>query len=319
MNNKYFYIKLQDPGYNLKTNPILKNYISNFTPIHMDEKKCCNIKNISDILDKYNKINNIIVLYQHRSVTTLKNNIVKYLNNKNNVKFKFYLFTFDFWHSSSAPHFKPINFKVITFAKNVEQLDIYFKCNHKKWENNLIFKNTWCCYNESILEFNHNPKNKLLISGSRGSCYPERSILDRQSITNKTLIVHKYKFGGNDIISKEFIYNKRLHSYFACFSTSVYPNKINTHAILLKTFEILGSGSLLVMPLKEEKYIGEIGLVNMKNCYLMDFSKDLNPQIKFIFDNIELFNKIRKEGHVHAKNNLNEQKMIEEIKQIIEQ
>lgn len=72
------------------------------------------------------------------------------------------------------------------------------------------------------------------------------------------------------------------------------------------------------MPLKEEKYISEIGLINMKNCYLIDFSKDLNPQINFIFDNIELFNTIRKEGQLHAKKNLNEDKMIREIKDIIQ-
>lgn len=54
----------------------------------------------------------------------------------------------------------------------------------------------------------------------------------------------------------------------------------------------------------------------MKNCYLIDFNKDLNSQIDYIFDNLDLFNKIRKEGHTIK--NLNEQKMISELKQIIE-
>ena len=320
--NKYFYIKLQDPGFNIKTAPILNNYISKFTPICINENICLNIKNISDILDKYNEINNTIVFYQHKTMSTFKNNLVKYLNNKNNVKFKFYLFTFDFWNLSSvSEQIEPKNFKNITFARNIEQLAVFQKKNHKKWENNYIFKNTHCCYNESILDFNYKPQNKLFISGARHKAhYPHRYILDMLSKTNKILISgKKHTINSNDVITKEFLYNKRLNSYFACFSSSVYVFNINTHAILLKTFEILGPGALLVMPLEEEKYISDIGLVNMKNCYLIDFNKDLNPQIDYIFDNIELFNIIRKQGHEHAKNYLNEEKMINEIKHIIEQ
>lgn len=42
----------------------------------------------------------------------------------------------------------------------------------------------------------------------------------------------------------------------------------------------------------------------MNNCYLID----LNSQIDFIFENIDLFNSIRKRGHDHAMNYLNETK-----------
>jgi len=325
MNNKYFYIK-SDNGFNDKTNPVLNNYISTFTPIHIDEK------NVDEMLDKHNKHNNILVLYSHNNKSILKSQIINYLNNTKNVKFKFYLFTFDFWGACvDKIHFHPKNFKNICFANNIDELINFINPYVKNYKNNFIFKNHWCCYNECFLEFNHNPIYNLLISGNTSTTYTERHFLT--TFDNEKLYVRPRS--TNDIKSTKFIYNKCLNSYFACFSSSIYfvkggykPNRklaaiggklVNTHAILLKTFEILGSGSLLVMPLKEEKYIGEIGLVNMKNCYLMDFSKDLNPQINYIFDNIELFNKIRKEGHVHAKNNLNEQKMIEEIKQIIEQ
>ena len=317
MNNKYFYIKLKDDGFNTKTAPILNRYLKTFIPIDIDENKCINIKNISDILDKYDEINNIIVLYQHKSMSSFKNNLTLYLNNKINVKFKFYLFTFDFWHLASKKNFEPINYKVITFAKNVEQLDFYLKQKgHKKWENNYIFKNFWCSYNESILDINLNPINKLLISGATKINYLEREILHNMRNTNKYII--SLGLNSNDIKTRDYTYNKRLNSYIACFSSSVYFGNINTHTILLKTFEILGSGSLLVMPLKEEKYIQEIGLVNMNNCYLIDFSKDLNLQIDFIFDNLSLFNKIRKKGQEQCIKNLNEDKMINEIKQIIE-
>ena len=46
--------------------------------------------------------------------------------------------------------------------------------------------------------------------------------------------------------------------------------------------------------------------------------RDLNPQIDFIFDNIDLFNGIRKKGQEYCIKNLNEDKMINEIKSIIE-
>ena len=314
----YFYIKLKNAGYNVKTSPILSNYLSNFLPINMDEDKCNNSDIIDSILEKYNYPNNIIAFYQHKTYSHFKNYLTQYLNNKKNVKFKFYLFTFDFWNIKTRINFEPKNYKVFTFAKNTEQLDIFFKKKgHKKWNNNFIFKNVWCCYNQSILNINLNPIDKILISGAHNkNNYPERDLLHNLSKLDKNII--SSGIGKNDIKSTDYIYNKRLNSYFACFSSSVYYHNKNTHIILLKTFEILGSGSLLVMPLKEEKYISEIGLFNMKNCYLIDFSKKLSPQIDFIFKNKVLFNTIRKNGQQHAINNLNQEKLIEEIKNIIE-
>lgn len=315
MNNCFYYIKLEDPGFNTKTAPILNNYIRHFTPIYFTDDS---ILHISNILEKYDENNNIIVFYQHKSASGFKNNLTKYLNNKNSVKFKFYLFTFDYWRSSYQSHFEPINYKVITFAKNIEQLTIFLKKSYIKWEKNFIFKNYWCCYNESILDINLTPLNKLFISGNSCGAYPERKKLHKKSKTNQHLISSNGII-DTDIESEEFIYNKRLNLYFACFSSSIYTrDNINTHAILLKTFEILGSGALLVMPMSEQKYILDIGLVNMINCYLIDFSKNLDSQIDFIFRNIDLFNTIRKKGHTHAINNLNEYKMINEIKDILE-
>ena len=319
--SNYFYLKLKDTGYNVKTSPILNNYLNHFTPINIDEDNCINPHIISKILEKYDEKQNVIVFYQHKSASTFKNNLMEYLNN-NSINFKFYLFTFDFWYQASIKQFQPKNFKVFTFASSVEQLDFFLNLKgHKKWENNYIFKNIWCSYNESILDINLNPINKLLLSGEYGhprcrTPYIERRVLHNLSKKNKNIM--SLGKNNNDIKSKEFTYNKRLNSYFACFSSSVYMRGKNTHLIVLKTFEILGSGSLLVMPIKEEKYISEIGLLNMENCYLIDFSKDLSPQIDFIFDNIELFNTIRKKGQLHAIKNLNEDKMIREIKDIIE-
>jgi hypothetical protein len=307
----YYYIKLDDQGFNIKTSPILKYFICNFKPIYIN-----NIYNICTILNKYNYKNNTIVFYQHKSIDTFKKIITDYININKDIKFKFYLFTFDYWHLPSLNYFKPINYKIICFANNLIELNRGFNSNFKKYENNIIFKNYWCCYKESIININKKCINKLLISGAQNSInYPERYKL-RILKNNNIVIINRNK---NHCISSEYIYNNILNSYFACFSSSVWIKGKSTHIILLKTFEILGSGALLVLPKNEEEYIKKIGLINMKNCYLIDFYKNLNEQINYIFDNINLFNEIRINGQQHAKKFLNEDKMIKEILNIIQE
>lgn len=324
MYDKYFYIKFKNPiEINIKTHPIYNNYISKyFTYIPVDERKWFNYKHVCDVLESYNKNNNVIILYQHRRVCMIRNNVIKYLHSKNNVKFKFYLFTFDFWHKEplNQLQFRPKNYKVLTFASDTNQLDTYIPVKHNQWKNNFIFKNIWCVYNESILKFNENPDKKILISGGLNpKHYKERYILSK--LSHKNIIVRNRTL--SDLTSNDLIYNKVLNSFFACFSSSVYfwntKNIVtNSNIILLKTFEILGAGSLLVMPLHEEKNISKIGLINMKNCYLIDFKKELTSQINYIFNNIDIFTQIRKAGHIYGREVLNETKMIREIKQIIE-
>ena len=58
----------------------------------------------------------------------------------------------------------------------------------------------------------------------------------------------------------------------------------------MKTFEILATGSLLVMPKKEEEYLKKYGLIHNENCYLIDFSKNIIEQINYIFNNIDNYN-----------------------------
>jgi hypothetical protein len=94
---------------------------------------------------------------------------------------------------------------------------------------------------------------------------------------------------------------------------------VNTNMILLKTFEILASGSLLLMPLTEEKYLSEIGLINKVNCILLDFEKDLNEQINDILNinNRDYVNNIRYNGYIHAKNNLNTENKFNNLKYLL--
>lgn len=318
---KKYYLNLSYvENLNNKSHDIFNNYIKK-------KYKELKIDKINDLIDFLkNNDNNSIKIICYFQTSTKNNYFLNELGfhlNKNKYLCEFIFFTFDFW-SLDHSFFKVNKYKVICFARNIEQLNVYHNFNFTKYKENIIFINYWCCYNTSFIKFNENPIKKLLLSGAMyKQHYPERRRLLRLNI------VANYKHTGYrkiDNLDKQNIqtYNLELNKYFACFSSSVYVKSLtsnkseNTHAILLKTFEILAAGSLLVMPLKEEEYIKEIGLENMINCYLIDFSKDIQSQINYIFENIELFNKIRREGQIHAKENLNSTKKIEELKSLID-
>lgn len=120
-------------------------------------------------------------------------------------------------------------------------------------------------------------------------------------------------------------FNKNLNKYLACFTSPPHvfnyrKNKIeNTHNFLLKIYEILASGSLLVLPQTEKDYIKEIYLEDRVNCFLIDLDvsdDNIIKQINSLLINNEI-NKIRKNGQILAKNKLNSKIKHTEIKNII--
>jgi hypothetical protein len=89
--------------------------------------------------------------------------------------------------------------------------------------------------------------------------------------------------------------------------------------VLLKTFEILGAGALLIAPISEELYLQKFGIINGLNCILFDFNINLNDQINNILNpnNIEHINNMRYNGYIHARNSLNSYNKFIEFKNII--
>ncbi len=71
------------------------------------------------------------------------------------------------------------------------------------------------------------------------------------------------------------------------------------------------------MPIIEEEYIKKIGLINMHNCYLIDFDKELIPQINYIFENKDIFDKIKLNGYQYAIENLSSIKKHEYLDKIV--
>ena len=253
-------------------------------------------------------------------------NLMNYIK-KNTIYCKIYFITYDFWSVSNLQSifildiFNAYNYKVLTFA-TVEELNSFHNKNYNNYKNNIITINLWSSYKLAFIEFNNNPINKILISGNTAvQHYPERELMKS---VNDTFI---YEYNNNDIDNKIINnnYNKILNNYICCFSSSVYifnqtENKyINTHCVLLKTFEILASGSLLLMPISEKIYLEKINIINGENCILLDFDKCLNEQVNNILDinNRINLNRIRYNGYLHAKNNLTTNKKFNEFNALI--
>lgn len=261
--------------------------------------------------------------FGYKLINFIKNEMI----NKNN---KIFIFTDDYWNTGS--NMKYLNsifdtknkYKVFTFAHSINNLLTYcadsseYKKRIRKCSNDIIYFNFWCCYNDLHIKENHKPINKLCISGRTwDKVYTPRYLLSK--LKNCVTINHQ-GFGQLNINEKNLDdyyknvnidpYSLELNKYIACFSSSVY----GTHVILLKTYEILETGSLLVLPLSEKKYIEEIGLIDRHNCWLIDFNKDLQIQVDEILNpnNRYLVDVVRRNGHSHSKK-LKESYLIEKL------
>jgi len=295
---------------NPKSHSFFKMLQSKYITINLEEK------DIKKFINDYNNENVTIIFYQNgydgqynfilNLIDIIKNSIMKAC---------FIFFSFDYWIWENEKNyklfnnlFKSTNFKVFCNAYNINQLNKLHNFNYNKYEKNIIFGNIWNCYESSFINFNTNPTYKLLVSGAVSKKnYPERYIFKKSD--NKNICLYKYNYHD---LKDNNNYNLTLNKYFCSFSSSVYVKiynentYVNTHCILLKTFEILSSGSLLVIPKSEENFIKKIGLEHNINCYLIDFNKNINNQIDYIFNNIEFYDSVRLNGYKLANDKLND-------------
>lgn len=294
-----------------------------------------NINNTKNFINKHNNKNTRIIFYFNDDKNTDPKfynfylDIINFIHSKKDIKSKIFIFTFDFWLRGPGCYkelitkiFIPNNYKVVTFAYNIQHLRKFINLEDK-YKNNIIYNNYWAAYKESYQPFNNNPIKKIFLSGVISYNYPERKILKKLNSN----YIYEYKYNYQDVNKNNNNYNKELNKYIACTNSSVYVKNINnkienTHSILLKTFEILASGSLLIMPLIEEKYLNNIGLYHKKNCYLIDFNnyQELNYHIKYIIDdkNLNEINNIRKKGQNDAINIYNYTNKFIELNNIIQ-
>lgn len=271
-----------------------------------------------------------IIFYINNTIDTYELNIMNYIQN-NNIYCKIFFILIDWWkipppgnyevqHNFISNIFKATNYKVVTFSYDIYQLSSFYNIDFTPYQHNIIHLNLWSSYNLSFVDFNHSPIQKVLISGRIFQLhYPERTMMLGASR------IEFYDYNNGDVQTLNNNYNKILNNYIAAFTSSVYifnesTQQIeNTHMVLLKTFEILGSGALLISPISEELYLQKFGIINGVNCILFDFNNNLDHQIDYILDpnNIEHINSIRYNGYLHSRNNLNSYNKFIELKNLL--
>jgi hypothetical protein len=161
----------------------------------------------------------------------------------------------------------------------------------------------YSCVDEFVEDiiFNETPINAIFTSGAVNYHYPFRTYvqsLDDPRIVRKAHPGYNTTFSENSSgVAKD--YQKILNSYICCFTDSLIYGYV-----LLKNFEIAGSGSLLLTDKLIEKQMNELGFIDNVNCMFCT-KETFNDKINFILDieNRVEINKMRKAGMqlVHSK------------------
>lgn len=326
MDKNIFYIS--NNNFNEKSHDLPNIYFKeNFNKIKINK-----INNLIDFIKNNNNENNILLFYNqgNKDNKVLIINLMKYLKNtENQINIKIIIFTFDFWQTAEyynnqiSKEINDIkNFYILSFA-NIEKLNFYNNYNFK--QNNYIkCFNTWCCYEKSFISFNNKPIQKILLSGAiNPKLYPERFFI--KDFNN----IITYNYNKNDTKTNTNNYNLELNKYIGCFYSNIYIKKnnndinfYNTKILLLKFYEILASGSLLVCSDEEIKLLKEYNLENKKHYYAINFknnNNEIQKEIDFICDerNKKIINEIRYNGQIFAKNNLNSQSKFNQLMDIL--
>ncbi len=235
----------------------------------------------------------------------------------------------DWWCNPINPGFDEYNLNAFYYSRiryvvctDYKTLGFFLNKNLEIYKNNILSWDMHSCYDNCFVKLNNDPINKILVSGDMSEIgYPERFKL---SNFNNVCI----KKRGNDVWTNEKGYSQYLNRYICCFSTSHYPYNMTTkkqnvisNLILLKTYEILGSGALLLSPLNQKNQLAKIGLIEDVNCMFIDMSDDnkIQEKIDFILDekNRKFIDNIRKNGQNHGKNNLSSKRKYEILKKLI--
>ena len=187
-------------------------------------------------------------------------------NNITNLNIKIIIISDDIHHAKriAYPRLPCFNLSYINFNTYVYQLN---RWNLPNLNNNYFFPHSarW------IIDFNKNPINKILISGSISDIYPDRQYLSK--LNNNNLEILK-KNKDNNIWGEN--YYKYLNKYVCCFVDT--PRDY----ILAKVFETCASGSLLLcMNKKIKKIFEKIGFIDYIN-YISCTREDIEDKISYI-------------------------------------
>ena len=319
--------------FNIKSHDLITEYLTKHAGYKL---LTLNGKEAIDFIKKNNSRKTRLVIFNQdgNPKREFENTIISYLQSLNEkLLARVLIFTVDFWYYNgkrASKHkygkalldklFKTKTYKVVTLAPSIDSLSSFHNFDYGLYKSNIICNDFWSCYKSSFIEFNCSPCKKILLSGAVSQTqYPERYSLAKFSNVEKPQL----KNGNSHTKTHNTLYNELLNKYLAGFASSVYVynkssgNTENTHLILLKTFEILASGALLIQPEIEVSYLKDVlGLVKGKHYLTIDFEKDnTQEQIDSILEHSEI-NEIRKAGQDYAKENLTSEKKYLELKEM---
>jgi len=167
-------------------------------------------------------------------------------------------------------------------------------------------------YKSSFVSFNENPISKIALSGHNCSiAYPTRTMIEgkiskypnlcERIPANRNEAFPKFK---NDSINT---FSIKLNKYLANIYTCHYNYK--TSVYLLKFFEILASGSLLVMPLDHKKLCDKVNMIENIHYKTINFNNDIEMLngINYILnpENRGEIDIIRRQGYDFCKEKFN--------------
>jgi hypothetical protein len=326
-NCKYYFVKIKHSGY--------FKYTRSIEPFQNDDLfKFLNItsKEFINFLEKIQYTGTLTkILYAGLHFKDV-NKIIQ-LSPYLSPKIKIFCFNFaDWWvnpgfeisnpevyfYNLNSFYYDRISYVVCTDYKT---LGFFLNKDLTKYKKNITSWDMHNCYDNCFVNLNNNPINKILLSGTIDyNCYPERYKLMK---FNNVCIKER----GDNVWTDEKAYSQYLNQYICCFSTSNYPYNMTTNKyeysslILLKTYEILGSGSLLLSPLNQKNQLAKIGLIENVNCMFVDMSDDNKIQAKIDFilneQNRKLIDNIRKNGQNHGRYYLSSKKKYEILKELI--
>jgi hypothetical protein len=286
-----------------------------------------NILDTIKIIESCN--NDIFIVYA--SSSSFEKQMIDFVKNPQNNKIVF--FSYDYWpHVRWDPtHFNQKYFVenmfyakhhyIVTYALNLEQINEMWDQDFTEYKDKIICDNIWCSYPLSFIPFNKDPINKVLLFGNIvATHYPERYYMRCLSKVNKNVV--ELERSRSDFYDN--VFNTKLSNYLCCFASSVYvyhkkfKQYRNTNIILLKVFEILASGSLLLYPKDGEDQLNKYGLFHMKNCIVSDM-ENISETIDFILhpENRNKIDEIRLNGQKHARENLDSIYLYKKIKNIV--
>lgn len=255
---------------------------------------------VNNLLSKFGKLPKVVLVWMN--LKYIQQNIYFFKTISRNKK-EYNILTcwyFDDIHNNTINRRKVIQYVDIVLNSYQYYLHNYYSevINESYWFPHSV--------NEILVEkinFNKNPENKILLSGSISEhIYPARYKLSLLA-SNDTRIEQLSHPGYSQVKSKHnlcgYNYYKHMNNYFACFTCCAFENR---PYIVAKFFEIISCGSLLLAydaPVKN--YLKQLGFIDGINYISCDNdTEDIKQKLDYIFDpeNRKLIDEIRYAGYL---------------------